>query len=454
MGILITGLPGSGKTREAMSIVHSVMEPSTETAIAVISPTEEWNRFGSSRGMYVVRLYDGTVPINFFSCPKMSCRSKFYEDLAMLLSSAADAGPYRNPMEKCMLNAFRKVYQKEEEPNPSSVYREIEESIIKFHARRTNVGVKYTKHGENIKSALENLRGILARPEYCSKRGVGIEGLVRKGVVFDLSLVSGKIKPYIYALLLNQLYSLADQFDVEGDGMLRMLLCVEEAQIILGGKESPAVQDMRQKIQDFRKKGVGLMLLAHNLTDIEQGIRRLCQTKLYLKQAPDVARAALQDLILTYVEESDLETKLKHLDSRTGALNYVTKIGDKKISNDTVFVRTIDYAEGEVIGESQIGDYMKEEGIEAPKESDYTISLKLNDDRVMDRFKSGETSISLRTLGEEVREIPVSNSGANPITLSLKLVRGLNYEIALLDSRKREIIVREFIPEMDAKINL
>ena len=396
--------------------------------------------------MHVIRLYDGTVPINFFCCPQSAARSKFYEDLAMLLSSAADAGPYKNPMEKCMLNAFRKVYKDENEPSPSAVYMEIEESIILFHARRTNVGIKYTKHGENIKSALENLRGILARPEYRSKSGIRIEELLKRGVIFDLSLVSGKIKPYIYALLLNQLYSIADQFGIDGDDSLRMLLCVEEAQMILGGRDSPAVLDMRQRIQDFRKKGVGLMLLAHNLTDIEQGIRRMCQTKLYLKQAPDVARIASQDLVLTYAEDQELEMKLKHLNSRNGALNYITKEGREKIANDTVFIRTMDYEEKGVYRPDGICDYMRDNDISVPQESDYEILFASLDERACERIlKSEGIRASIRCLGEEIAEVPVSSDAEKRLKVRSRLVPQVNYAIAILDSRKREIVVKSFV---------
>ncbi|MEM3227655.1 MAG: hypothetical protein QXK65_01770, partial [Candidatus Micrarchaeaceae archaeon] len=320
LGFIVTGLPGTGKTREAMQIVGEVERLGVKR-VMVISPTDEWNNFAEENGMRLIRIYKDAVPINFFRCMEAVDAPVFYEDLAMLLSSASDAGPYRNPMEKCMLNAFKKVYESEKNPDPVLTYGEIEESIISLHAKRTNVGVKYTKHGENIKSALENLRSILRRPEYAGREGLKFEELIKNGVVFDLSNVSNKFKPYIYALLLNQAYMLANSFDTEGDKELRMLICIEEAQTILERRiNNAASEDLKYRIQDFRKKGVGLLLLTHNIDDVEKGIRRLCQLKLYLKQAPDTADAAAEDLVFTYAEREDVVKKLKHLDSRVGAL--------------------------------------------------------------------------------------------------------------------------------------
>ncbi len=344
LGSMFSGLPGTGKTMEAMAIIDALAASNKKPCIAIISPTDEWNRFAESHGMRLVKLFDGKTPINFFRCPDGADPEKFYSDLSMIISSASRAGPFRNPMEKCMLNAFRNVYSNTTKPAPSAVYKEIEEAIVRFHGRRAKSGaVKYTKHGENIMSSLENLRAILAKPEYASMDGEKFEELAEAGVVFDISNVGAGSKPYIYALILNQLYSVASGFDTHGDSELRLLLCLEEAQMIFRDKDAAAVQDLQFRIQDFRKRGIGLMLLTHNVTDIEASIRRLCQTKLYLKQAPDVAAIAAKDLVFTYAEEEDVIKRLKHLDSRVGALSYVLKDGSNKISQDTVFIRTKEY---------------------------------------------------------------------------------------------------------------
>ena len=297
---MITGLPGSGKTREAMSVIDLILAQSgrVKPAVFVITPTEEWKGFASAHSMFFVKAYADATPINFFRCPGRMDVRKFYGDLAMILASASNAGPYQNPMEKCMLNAFKVAFKDERDPDPASVYNQIEESIVRYHGKRTNAGIKYTKHGENIKSSLEDLRGILSMPQYCVKNGIRMEDLLESVAVFDLSSASTNVKRHLYALILNQIYSLASQFDLNGDGELRLLICIEEAQTIFGGIESPAVRDIKQRIQDFRKQGVGIILLTHSVSDIEVGIRRLCQLKLYLKQAADTAQIAAKDLIL------------------------------------------------------------------------------------------------------------------------------------------------------------
>ncbi|MDE1868894.1 MAG: hypothetical protein KGH60_02930 [Candidatus Micrarchaeota archaeon] len=349
LGFLLSGLPGSGKTSEAMAIISGIMRldasarEEVRTRHVIITPTSEWRGFASGQKMKLIRLYEDCRPINFFRCPPGIDRHKFYENLAMVLASASNAGPYQNPMEKCMLNAFRRVYESTSEPEPMSAYNEIEESIINLHGKRTHTGVKYTKHGENIKSALENLRSIISRPEYSAKDGMNIEDLISNGVVFDISNASNATKPYLYALVLNMVYAISSTFDVHGDESLRLLICLEESQMVFWDRRSAAVKDLKQRMQDFRKQGIGLMLITHNVDDVELGIRRLCQLKLYLKQASDVCEVAARDLVIAGVSEDDIAGKLKALDSRTGAFSYVGKAAGSKTFCESIFIKTADY---------------------------------------------------------------------------------------------------------------
>ncbi len=338
LGFIISGLPGSGKTTEAMSIVHQIRKHMPN--IAILAPTNEWNAFAARHGMECISIASDKRPINFFSCPS-SNTVKFYENLAMLVASASNSGPYEGPMEKCLLNAFENAYQKTREPNPSYVYDCIEESIIKLHGKRTNTGIKYTKHGENIHASLENLKSIIMKDEYSCSKGLQFRKLIEKGVVFDLSEVSNAIKPYFYALILNQLYAIADDFDVYGDRKLRMLIGIEEAQMIFGSAEdTAAATDLANRIQDFRKKGIGLMLIVHSITDIKSEIRRLCQNKIYLKQAPDVAAIAAKELVFTYALQDEIIAKLKHLSQRIGAFDSSQRGVN---SSDSMFIKTNNY---------------------------------------------------------------------------------------------------------------
>ncbi|MGC8649172.1 MAG: hypothetical protein ACP5UN_03065 [Candidatus Micrarchaeia archaeon] len=451
LGVILTGLPGSGKTNEAMAIIDGLFKFG-QHKVVVLSPTDEWNDFANSHNMYLIKMYDKNTPINFFRCPDNSKVDKFYEDLSMILSSASNAGPYAKPMEKCMLNAFRKIYQKTKIPDPIAVYKEIEEAIIKFHGKKTNRGVIYTKHGENIKSELENLRSILNRIEYSSREGIKIEELLDKGVVFDLSNVSIGTKPYLYALILNQLYAISSTFDTKGDNEIRLLICIEEAQLIFRDRESAAIEDLKYRIQDFRKQGIGLMLLTHNVIDIDSSIRRLCQIKLYLKQAPDVAEDAASDLIFTYADTESVLQKLKHLNSRVGALNYVVKNNKEKLSLDTIFIKTKDYENRYIENNNLLSTYMSNKKINTPKRISMKIHLIIDssyNNKINKNFMK-ISSISLLYLNDEVANVKIKAGYAK---ISNLIGRKL-YTLNMLDENKRIIFSRDIIATPELKINI
>lgn len=425
LGTIISGLPGSGKTRAAMSILDSVLKTSRPKML-IISPTDEWQGFAVSHGMALIKLCDGSIPINFFRCPDGAPISSFYESLAMVLASAAAAGPYRNPIEKCLLNAFRKVYSKTLEPDPAYVFHEISESIIALHGKHTNVGVKYTKHGENIKASLENLKSVLSMPEYSSRKGVRIEDMINNGVVFDISCAGAGTREHLYALILNLAYSVASMLDSNGEDELRLVICLEEAQMMLKDSRSAVVEDMRYRIQDFRKKGIGLMLLAHNITDIDKSIRRLCQMKLYLKQAPDVAEDAANDLVFTNVENDAVVSKLKHLDSRIGALSYVNKENGLKISPDTIFVKTMGCNSFEGQNTQSINSVQNR--IAAPKEAMCRIFIR--------DCAEKPAGIRISFLEEEVATFWLESL---PAAVRHKMIVGAQYSIEFLGQKGRPI---------------
>ena len=208
---------------------------------------------------------------------------------------------------------------------------EIEEAVIDQHGKRTQNSIKYTKHGENIRSSLENLRLMLMKPQFAYCGGISFRELVKSGAVFDLSNVSNSMKPIFYAFILNQVYCITDEFDTKGDSELRSVICVEEAHLIFGGEdESAATMDLRQRIQNFRKKGIGLFLITHNVTDINPAIRRLCQIKIYFRQSPDIAKYASNDMIFgedDYIRASGM---FKTLGQRICALSYIEIVNSEK----------------------------------------------------------------------------------------------------------------------------
>ncbi len=415
LGFLINGLPGSGKTMEAMHVIDRIIN-SSKCPSFVIAPSEEWDGFAISHGMNLIRLFSDELPINFFRCPPIAEKERFYQDLAVVLASATGAGPFRRPMEKCMLNAFRRAYQSTAEPDPIDVYHEIEESIISLHGKRTNVGIKYTKHGENIRAALESLRIILNSPNYSKKESIKFEELLVGGAVFDMSASSTATRSFLYALILNQLYAITSSFDTKGDEELRMLICVEEAQIIFKEESSPAVEDLKQRIQDFRKRGIGLMLMAHNVNDIELGIRRLCQTRLYMKQAADSAYQAAKELIFPDVEPDKVVEKLKLLDSRIGALNFIVRKGKEKIQEESIFIKTEAF-------ESQNGNFTK---LARTNISEITSEIRLT---FADGFENSNSNVDVRYLNESVLRFAVSGQ------VRVKLVKDRKYIFRLINEK-------------------
>jgi hypothetical protein len=449
LGFMLTGLPGSGKTREAMSIIDSLLSKNEKKSpVFIITPTKEWKEFALSHKMFFIKLYEDDVPINFFRCPETIEIEKFYGNLSMILSSAANAGPYRNPMEKCMLNAFRKVYSTTKQPDPIKIYDEIEESIIIYHGKRLGNGVKYTKHGENIKSGLENLRGILSKPQYCVKDGIKIEDFLESGAIFDVSGASADTRTQLYALILNQIYALTSNFDTNGDNELRLVVCLEEAQTIFGDEDSPAVQDIKQRIQDFRKQGIGLIMLTHNVSDIDVGIRRLCQLKLYLKQAPDTALIASKDLIFSNVEQDNVILKLKTLSSRIGALSYVSKTEGLKRQQDTIFVKTEPYEFGEIY-DNPIDKYIKQLNLETTKSIKCRVILRIGENYEVN-FSELNDAYYLRVvfLGEDIYKISLQDA----VSTELRLLEGKYYTLYLLNKKGR--ILKEYELKASEKIYL
>ncbi len=343
LGTLITGLPGVGKTNAAKIMIEQ--SPRAGCGIAIISPTGEWNSFAERNSLKLIKIGDARFPINFFKC-ESSNTVKFYENLSMLISAGCNSGPYKNSMENCLLAAFSKAYLNTKNPDPQDVYGEIEEAIIEQHAVRTPGGVKYTKHGENIKSGLEGLRQILSKRQFAYGDGISVASLISSGVVFDLSEISNNMKPLIYALLLNHIYGMCDELDLNGDDKIRMMICLEEAQLIFNpDDDNVATEDLKARIQNFRKNGVALILIAHNVTDINPNIRRLCQNKFYFRQSSDVAKYASSDLIFNESEYGDIIRILKGLEQRECAINSVIVHNGKKIVAESSFARIKEYVQ-------------------------------------------------------------------------------------------------------------
>jgi hypothetical protein len=449
--MIISGLPGTGKTSEAMGIISQISKESEKPYLAIIAPTSEWSTFGHDRGMKVIRLCSDGFPINFFSPPAGVDIKRFYQDLAILLASASESGPYQKPLEKCLINAFRRYYSSNSVINPVLLFKEIQESIIELHGTRSNTAVKYTKHGENIKSSLESLVEILQFPEYSDEGKNDIEGFLSSGVIFDVSAVSVQMKSFFYALILNQLYSIASKFDIKGDDKLRMLICIEEAQLLFRDPKSATVIDIRSRIQDFRKQGIGLMLLVHSITDIDQDIRRLCQSKLYLKQPTDVAKKAAEDLIFSGVEEDDVVNKLKHMESGYAALNYVVKKNEIKVNPDTVFVKTISYTDFnsslDLYGKNRESIIINRHRVNSAATATFVSSINI----IFKEQKKLPAYARLCYLGAFMLEVPIIS---NAVEFKHELIKSRTYSIELLNEHRKKLKSIEFESGREIKLEL
>lgn len=422
LGTLITGLPGSGKTFAAMSLICQIAE-NCKAKVVIIAPTEEWIPFGIENKMEVVKLYGYGTKINFFKCNDSVSVERFYENLAMLMANASNSGPYRNSIEKCLLSAFSKAYAATRNPDPVEVYGEIEEAVIEQHGKRSNVGVKYTKHGENIRAGLESLRLMLQKPQFAYQEGVSLSKLFEKGVVFDLSNVSNSMKPFYYALILNQVYAYADTLDLRGDDKLRMLICLEEAQIVFDNNEqSAATLDLRQRIQDFRKKGIGLVLITHNVTEINLRIRRLCQTKMYFRQSADAVKIAAGDLIFNESLNEEICNKLKTLEHRTCAVNYMALNSGTKSPAPSIFAKTPTYCLK--IPKGTMCDYP------ARKMPETEIRIVDSENKPISDVK-----IEIQYVGEKACD---GKTNENGVFIAKNLLEAKKYKLAVLGQRKRD----------------
>ena len=414
LGTIITGVPGTGKTMVAKHII-SQLPNKGNNSIVIISPTEEWNGFCSELGIKTIDMSSHSLRLNFFKCEGPALQ-KFYEDLALLIASASNAGPYRNAIEKCLLAAFSKVYSRSTDPDPADVYYEIEEAIIDQHAKRTQNSIKYTKHGENIRSSLENLRLMLMKPQFAYSGGISFKDLVKSGAVFDLSNVSNSMKPIFYAFILNQVYSITDEFDTNGDNELRSVICVEEAHLIFGGEDdSAATIDLRQRIQNFRKKGIGLFLITHNVTDINPGIRRLCQIKIYFRQSPDTAKYAANDMI--FMEDDYLRATgmFKTLGQRICSLSYIEIINGEKVPVNSMLVKVPRY-----LGMPTV-----------PKEQEPIT--RSNDTTIIIQGAGKESDIELYYLEEKI-----FSERVNGILVIPNLLQDKKYKVIVLGEKKRD----------------
>jgi len=299
----ISGMQGMGKTTLATMIANYALEEKVGTI--VLTPDNEWSRLGREKKDIIIVPFRKNPPINLVERPRDVPADIFYQNLSILLSSSAGAGPYTRPLRSVLLSAFTKLYK--ENPNPSleEVYIAIDDAIEEmFGLVNWKTGEKtFDKYGQNLKSSLEAFRQILLKENYRVREGVRMDDCIKRGAVFDLSGVSDLIRPLIYAFLLSQIFSrVMVRFDEKGDMDPRLLIIVEEAHLVFredrhyreGAEE--ATRELESRLGQLRKRGVGIMLITHFINQLAEGIRRHTQSRFVFKQDSIGAEDAVKDL--------------------------------------------------------------------------------------------------------------------------------------------------------------
>jgi len=199
---------------------------------------------------------------------------------------------------------------------------------------------------------------------------------------------------------------------------------LEEAQLAFGDELSAPTLDLRERIQDFRKKGIGLILITHNVTDINPAIRRLCQNKFYFRQSSDIVKLALSDL--GFGEEAS--NRLRYLERGICALSYVYANGKERLLEGPVFVKVNEFN----LPEYKIKDHFTRR---------FYTSVKLNLGS-----EYNDKLVELYYLGEKISSAIVVNG---EVTFD-NLIMGKKYKLLIPAEHKKDtksiIIKAEALP--------
>lgn len=293
---IVTGLQGAGKTTLAMMLVEDAMRKGVP--VIVMTPNKEWSKVAGGNSL-VVRM--GETPMNLARCPEGVKGDIFRLELATHLANGMEAGPYTNPLRRILISAFRELYKDGSEPSLREVYSSAGDAITKHYGANFKRGIQFDKYGQNLDSALENIREMLENENY-ELDGVRIEDCVSRGAVFDLSEVSKLLRPLMYSFILSQLFSyLPRKFDEKGDKELRFLLVLEEAHLVFrkdiyDSGSRKVIDELENELGSFRKHGVGLMLITHFADQLSEGLWRHCQNHFVFKQDVKGAKLAVEEL--------------------------------------------------------------------------------------------------------------------------------------------------------------
>jgi len=311
---ILAGLQGSGKTNLALQLAKDALRQNSR--VIVFSTTQEWSALARmNEDLLVLRFSDENFPINLFRTPKGPSVQLYYQELAELLASSMDAGPYAAPLRAMMLNCFRKLYADNKDPNLKDVF----EALFETASNRYRGNAQYET---NIRASLELLRELMENPALSADRGLDVEDFMDKSIVFDFSGVSDLLRPLLYVVILAQVYAYSlSNFDERGNDELRLLIVQEEAQKVFGKSEkrnayeneqnAEAIHDTEIKLGDFRKHGIGLLFLTHFADRLDPGLVRHCQNHFIFKQDSEGATQAVSTLALDKSNDKELMAAAK-----------------------------------------------------------------------------------------------------------------------------------------------
>ena len=209
--------------------------------------------------------------------------------------------------------------------------------------------------------------------------------------------------------------------------------------------------DITKREEALKLKADSIMLLVHSITDIDQDIRRLCQSKIYLKQPTDVAKKAVEDLVFFNVEEERIIAKLKHLESGFGALNYMIERDGLKLSPDTLFIKTIGYNEIEPEIHLQKIQGVPDSPENGSKSKRSPKSIKANVSITIQEQKKVPAYVRLCYLGTFMKEDRITS---NKMNIEYTLIKSREYTLEFLSDHKKLIKSIEFRASRQIQLNL
>ena len=153
--------------------------------------------------------------------------------------------------------------------------------------------------------------------------------------------------------------------------------------------------------------------------------------------------------MFSYSEEDEIAKRICRLSSGTAVLNYVSRIGVERRTNDTVFMGTTRYFPA-VGGKNRISEYLSDKRICVNGDIVANVTIRYSDrmDKLSDKVKKIR-NVRLMYLGyvlceEEIRSNP----------FRIRMLRGRTYCLELTDDRSKPIKSYSVVGESDIVLEI